>query len=225
MIAGHLRRWARGHTRRRRYSPVGLAFHWGVAALVVFQLAWGWRTERLPAGYEKVEAYVIHGHVGLLIFGLALLRIGWRLMVPGPLNDADKPGWQSKAAHLTHYTLYACLLLLPLSGWAMLSATAPELARAAAGPLPWPRFPFGDLSPAQRWAVELWSQRVHFALVVLLIGLLPLHVGATAQHHVLHRHDVLEGMLPGVARLERRILKALRRRPQARRPPHRSAAG
>lgn len=219
MIGERLRRWARGHTRRRRYSPVGVAFHWTMAVLVVFQMLWGWRTGRLPVGYDKIDAYVIHGQVGVLILVLALLRIGWRAMVPGPINDADKPGWQSKAAHLTHYALYICLVGLPLSGWAMLSATAPELVH------PWPPLPFHALEPQQRWAVEIWTERAHFGLIILLLVLLPMHVAATAQHHVLHRHDVLEGMLPGVSRLERRVLKGLRRRPPGPRPPPRSAAG
>lgn len=225
MIVTRLRRWARGHTRRGRYSPVGVTFHWVTAALVLFQLVWGWRVGRMPAGYDKLEAYVIHGRVGLLLLTLALLRIGWRMMVPGPINDADKPGWQSRAAHLTHLALYATLIALPLSGWAMLSATGPALAQAAAAPVPWPQLPLEHLAPAQRWMVELWSERIHFTLVMLLLVLLPLHVAATAQHHVLHRHDVLEGMLPGVTRLERAVLKSLRRTSKARRSRRPSAAG
>ena len=225
MIVRRLRRWARGHTRRRRYSPVGVAFHWTVATLVFFQLAWGWRTGRLPAGYDKVEAYVIHGQVGFLLLGLTLLRMAWRLAVPGPINDADKPGWQSTAAHVTHGLLYACLLILPLSGWAMLAATAPDLAERASGAMPWTALPLQDLRPVQRWTLELWSERIHFGAVILLLVLLPLHIAATAQHHVLHRHDVLEGMLPGLTRTERRILKALRRKPRRSRSPRPSSAG
>ena len=57
--------------------------------------------------------------------------------------------------------------------------------------------------------------------MVALLGLIPLHVGATLEHHLLHRHDVLEGMLPGVRGLELRLQKALKRRLKA----HRSRAG
>ena len=40
--------WAAGHTDEGRYSPVGIVFHWTMAALVLFQLFWGWWMGRLP---------------------------------------------------------------------------------------------------------------------------------------------------------------------------------
>ncbi|WP_374471654.1 cytochrome b [Phenylobacterium sp.] len=211
MILEAVRRWARGHTRRKRYSPVGVAFHWTVAGLILFQLWWGWRTGRLPVGYDKLEAYEVHSQVGLLIFVLTLLRMAWRLMIPGPVNDADKPGWQSQAAHLTHLALYACLLGLPLSGWAMLSATAREQELSVAGVAPWPQLPLDALPEAQRWLIEAWAEQMHFGFIILLLALIPLHVGATAKHEFVDRDDVLRGMLPGIRRLERALAAAPRR--------------
>ena len=66
-MLGRLRRWAQNYTRRRRYSPLDMALHWTTAALVLFQLWWGFRTGHLPAGHDKAEAYVIHSQIGLLI--------------------------------------------------------------------------------------------------------------------------------------------------------------
>jgi len=34
------------------------------------------------------------------------MRFCWRLLVADPINDADKPGWQSKAAHVTAWAFY-----------------------------------------------------------------------------------------------------------------------
>ncbi|WP_334164123.1 cytochrome b [Phenylobacterium sp.] len=210
-----VRRWARGHTRERRYSPVGVAFHWTVAGLILFQLWWGWRTGRLPVGYDKLEAYELHSQVGLLIFVLTLARMTWRILIPGPRNDADKPGWQSTAAHLTHVTLYVCLLGLPLSGWAMLSATAREQGLSVAGVAPWPLLPLAGLSEPHRWAIEAWAEQVHMVLIVGLLLLIPMHVGATVKHEFVDRDDVLRGMLPGVRRLERFVAAGPRRIRQA----------
>lgn len=211
MIVARLRAWARGHTRRKRYSPVGVTFHWAMAALILFQLWWGWRTGRLPVGSAKVDAYETHSQVGLLILVLALLRMLWRLMAPGPLNDADKPGWQAKAAHLTHYLFYTCLVGLPLSGWAMLSATALEQDLSLMGVVSWPHLPFANLPPAMRWAIETWAEQIHFGLILLIGLLIPIHVGATLKHEFVDRDDVLRGMLPGVRRLERFLARAPRR--------------
>lgn len=206
MIVESVRSWARGHTRERRYSPVGVTFHWTVAALILFQLWWGWRTGRLPVGADKLQAYEIHAHVGLLIFVLTLLRMGWRLMVPGPINDADKPGWQSTAAHATHYALYAVLLALPISGWAMISATAPDLELKLGGLVAWPHLPLQDLAPETRWRIETWAEVVHAAAVAALVVIIPLHVGAALKHEVVDQDDVLRGMLPGLRPL-RRLLR------------------
>lgn len=219
-----LRRWARGHTRQRRYSPVGITFHWLVAALVLFQLGWGWRIGRLPVGPEKLDAYHLHVQLGLAILLITLLRMAWRIMVPGPINDADKPGWQSTAAHATHYTFYACLVGLPLSGWAMLSATASDQPLTLLG-LPWPFLPFHELALATRWSIEAWAEWIHFGFVGVLVLLIPAHAGAALHHHFIHRHDVLEAMAPGLTALEETLRPGPPRRRRPRRSPRPSAAG
>lgn len=225
MIVERLRRWARGHTHKRRYSPVGVAFHWTVAGLILFQLWWGWRTGRLPVGHDKLQAYEIHVEVGLLILVITLMRMVWRIMIPGPVNDADKPGWQSKAAHATHFAFYGCLIVLPVSGWAMLSATAPEIELSLGGFAPWPQLPFSSLEPEQRWAIEAWAEVIHLWVVYALLVLIPLHVGATLKHEVVERDDVLSGMLPGVRRLERALASGWWRMLRARRPRRATGGG
>ncbi|MCR8704391.1 hypothetical protein NWP07_12005, partial [Weissella cibaria] len=49
--------WAAGHHDEGRYSPVGIAFHWTMAALVVFQIGWGFWMGRQPVGAAMVAAY------------------------------------------------------------------------------------------------------------------------------------------------------------------------
>jgi cytochrome b561 len=225
MIVERIRHWARGHTRQRRYSPVGIAFHWTMAALILFQLWWGWRISRLPVGYDKLEAYEVHSQVGLPILILTLMRMAWRLMIPGPINDADKPGWQSVAAHATHYAFYVCLIGLPLSGWAMLSATAGEQELSLAGVLPWPQLPFSSLTPEQRWSIEAWAELIHFGFIIAIVLLIAVHAGAALKHELFNRDDVLDGMLPGLATLQRWASSVRRRIARPLRPPQASADG
>ena len=121
MIAA-LQAWAARYADDRRYSPVGQIFHWMMAALVLFQLWWGWHMSRIPAGGDKIEAFRTHAEIGLLMLVLAAMRALWRLVIPGPVNDADRLGWQTIAAYVTHILFYLCFFGLPLSGWAMWSA-------------------------------------------------------------------------------------------------------
>lgn len=215
-LVAKIQAWARKDTRDEKdYSPVGQFFHWTMAALVVFQLWWGWFVGRLPVGPEKLEGYQLHSRVGVLILVLILLRAVWRLMVPGPTNDADKPGWQSFAAHALHYAFYFILVALPISGWAMWSSMAAEQPLSLAGVAPWPQLPFEGLPRETRWAIMRWAETIHLALVWALLVLIPMHVGAALKHHFWDRDDVLAGMTP--------LLEPLpKRRSQARReaPPH-----
>jgi len=203
--------WAAGHADEGRFSPVAIVFHWTMAALVIFQLGWGWWMGRLPVGGGKVAAYDVHYAVGVLMLTLALGRGAWRLLAPGPINDADKPGWESTAAHVTHYVFYTCLFALPLSGWAMISATGRETDLALLGFVSWPLLPLQDLPNPRLWALEAASEWMHWGLVVTLLLLIPIHVSAALKRHFIDRDDVLHGMLPVVPQLSPRRTRWQRR--------------
>jgi cytochrome b561 len=203
--------WAAGHHDEGRYSPVAIVFHWTMAVLVTFQLAWGWWMGRLPVGGDKVAAHDLHYLVGVLMLVLALGRGAWRALAPGPINDADKPGWESTAAHVTHYLFYTCLFGLPLTGWAMISATGREQQLTLLTFIPWPLMPMQDQSMAARWRVEAVAEWMHWGLIVALLLLIPIHVGAALKHHLIDRDDVLHGMLPVVPQLSRRRTRWQRR--------------
>jgi cytochrome b561 len=197
MLEG-LRAWARTHTEQDRYSPVGIAFHWIMAALVVFQLGWGFYADWLMPGGGKLAAYEVHAAAGLLVLVLAILRGAWRLVIPGPVNDADRLGWQTAVARVTHVLFYLCFAALPLSGWVMWSALAPPEGLRLAGLVPWPQVPLSGLPFETRAALLGAAERVHHWLSLLLLVLIPAHVAAALKHHFWDRHDVLRGMLPEV---------------------------
>lgn len=203
--------WAAGHHDEGRYSPVAIVFHWTMAALVAFQLFWGWWMGRLPVGGDKVAAHELHYAIGVLMLVLALGRGAWRLLAPGPINDADKPGWESNAATVTHYLFYTCLFGLPLTGWAMVSATEREKELTLLGLAGWPLLPFQALDNVARWRIEAVTEWMHWGLVITLLLLIPLHVGAALKHQIIDRDDVLHGMLPVVPKPKPRRTRWQRR--------------
>ena len=83
-LVANILEWAAGHHDAGRYSPVAIVFHWTMAAIIFFQLFWGWWMGRLPVGADKLFAYELHFALGILMLVLALGRSGWRLMAPGP---------------------------------------------------------------------------------------------------------------------------------------------
>lgn len=190
---------------RPHYHPIGIGFHWLMAALVIAQLFWGWRTSLLPPGYDKLDAYGVHALIGVAILLLAFMRAGWRIIAPFILPDLERPedlpGWQRLAAEVTHIALYVLLFALPLSGWLMLSAAATNDSIALPWDWSWPLLPFvEELSFVERAWLEQTAERLHFAMVWLMMALVALHVGAALKHHFIDRDDVLARMIPALSR-------------------------
>lgn len=190
-----IRTWARTHTSKRRYSPVGVAFHWGMAVIIAAMFWLGWRMGRLDAGSAKIGAFQLHMIVGLFTLMIAVLRLLWRLLIPGPVNDADNLGIQTLLAQLTHGAFYVCFAGLPLSGWLTWSAFAGD-ERLDLGLFYIPPFPFEILRFEQKSLILYWADASHHFLIWVLLIIIPAHAGAALKHHFWDRHDVLVGMLP-----------------------------
>lgn len=190
--------WSKSYRDRGKYTPVGVAFHWIMAAVVIYQLYSGWAMQRYLVGAAKLDAYQLHSEIGLTLLLLGALRLLWRLIVPGPINDADNQGWRSAMAHATHAAFYTLFAILPLSGWAMWSAIQPARPLHLAGLVAVPAMPFHALSiDWQRWVLH-FAEDIHVTAAIVLAVLVPGHALLAIKHHFWDRDDVLEGMLPEV---------------------------
>jgi cytochrome b561 len=101
-----------------RYTRPAVLLHWAVAAIVVAQYPLGWWMQTLakqPPG-PRAEMFNLHKSIGLAIFALMIVRLGWRLGHPPPLLP-PMPRWQVIAARGTHWLLYAVLIGMPLTGY------------------------------------------------------------------------------------------------------------
>jgi cytochrome b561 len=127
----------------------------------------------------------LHKSIGLVVFALVLLRIGWRLgHRPQPL-PASMPRWQVLAASAVQWLLNACLLLLPVTGFLGASYTRSGVVF------------FGLHLPAWRapdhdTAELLFS--VHQALGWILVWLVTVHLLAALKHLLLDRDRVFQRM-------------------------------
>jgi cytochrome b561 len=124
-------------------------------------------------------------------------------------------------SYVTHILFYLCFFALPLSGWAMWSTVKGEELKVA-GIIPWPYMPFETLAPQIQWWILDWAEGIHALLIILLVLMIPIHVGAALKHHFWDRHDVLRGMLPD---LEGDEPEAPKHKPTPRAPRRSKAAG
>jgi len=113
-------------SRRLRYSNVAIALHWAIAALILYNLTSGLLRPVLPRGF-----FVFHVSSGITILVLTVVRIGWRLTHRAP-PYLPMARWDKGLAHSVHFLLYAAMLFMPLSGWAMISANPPAGSPGAA---------------------------------------------------------------------------------------------
>ena len=158
----------------QRYSPVAIALHWFLAAALIYQVALGWWMLDLPKAPPGLRAgwFHVHKSIGIRLARAVLVRLSWRLGHPVAPHDG-LPKWQRRAATWSHRLLYACMLLLPLSGY-MGSVFSGYPVKFFGHALP----SWLPPSPAGK---ELMSV-LHFGLVWLFMGLVTLHVSAALWH-------------------------------------------
>jgi cytochrome b561 len=175
-----------GNARGDRYSRGAIAFHWVIAALVLFNLALGIFHDSLPREWKVMP---VHKSVGITVLVLTLGRIAWRLTHRPPSLPARMPGWEKAAANAAHFLLYALLLILPLTGW--LLSSNPNKPR----PFSWFFLFDVPVLPATP-AIARNAHQAHELLGWVMAGLVAIHILAALRHHFLLRDRVLTRILP-----------------------------
>lgn len=105
--------------RPRRYDRGARLMHWLIGALLIAQILFGFFMDDLAPRNTPARAQVINLHksVGIMLGLLILVRLGWRLAHRPPAWPPSMPKWQQAAARWGHVGLYACMVLMPLSGF------------------------------------------------------------------------------------------------------------
>lgn len=171
---------------RTRFGWVSIVIHW-VMALAVFGMfalgVWMVELEYYDAWYHK--APWIHRSVGLLLLGLLVLRLVWRLINIVP--DIMGAPWERAVALWVHRGHYLIMFALIISGY--LISTADGRAIDLFG---W--FDVPALLPAEKGREEL-AGLVHKVLAWGFMAYVAMHAGAALKHHVIDRDATLLRML------------------------------
>lgn len=183
----------------RTYGTVTRTFHWLTALLIFTAIPLGVYANRLP--YDTAEAlawkaqvFSIHKTVGILTFAVALARILWAVTQPKPAPLHPERRSETLAAEVTHWALYAALVVVPLSGW-ITHAAAEGFA-----PILWPLGQSLPLVPVSV-AWETGAAAVHIVFTKVLIAAILLHVAGALKHALVDRDATLSRMVHGRADL------------------------
>ena len=171
-----------------RYGPVAIALHWIVAALILFNLAYGLYLVGLPLSPQKLRYFSYHKWVGVTVLLLAAARLLWRLTHRAPALPAAMPPWERRAAKASHALLYVLFFAAPLSGWLFSSASGFQTVYLGVLPIP-------DLLAKNRELADVLKV-THRWINYTMAALIALHAAAALKHHFIDRDDVLVRMLP-----------------------------
>lgn len=159
--------------------------HWLTAVLILIQIPLGFYAEEIKLSPLKLDLFVWHKSLGMLILLLAIERLLWRITGTIP-KTADASSLQRRLAQLAHATLYVLMIALPISGWIISSAAN----------IPTKLFWLIELpaitGPDE--ALKSLAAEAHKVCVFLLIAILVAHIGAALRHHFIMRDSILKRM-------------------------------
>ena len=182
----------------RRYNAVAMTLHWLIAALIVTNICLAWYFNSLT-GLPKIPPVQLHKSFGITILLLSLARLAWRIVSPPPPLPASLKPWERIAAGTVYALFYVVMIGMPLSGWALTSASAIIRFEPIKlfGTVPWPAIaPLTHLPPPAMKQTHDTFVTVHGLLADLAYGLIVVHAAAALRHLVLLRDGVMGRMVP-----------------------------
>jgi superoxide oxidase len=169
------------------YPPSLIALHWATVLILAVLFTAIEVRGYFPKGSATRDLLIAtHKSLGVLVFILVIIRATIRARATRPAIWPQPPAWQNAIATLTHATLYAAMIAMPVLGVMMTSAAG----RAT---------PFFGLHipPLIAENKDLAHQLVdiHEFIGNALYYIIALHAGAALFHHYAMRDNTLVRML------------------------------
>jgi cytochrome b561 len=137
---------------------------------------------------RKLQLYSWHKWVGVTVFFLLLVRVGWRITHQPPALPEQMSKLQRIASHVGHTALYLLMIAIPISGWLMSSAKGYQTVWFGVLPIP-------DVLGKDKQLGDALAE-LHGALNGLLMFIVAIHVLAALKHHFIDRDNILRRILP-----------------------------
>lgn len=174
------------------YAPAHRALHWLMAIMVIAMVPVGkYMVERGKAtNFDPLTATLYSGHklTGFILIWLLALRIVVKRRHGVPPPVATLTPFERIASTAVHHLLYALLLVVPLLGWAGVSAFG---AREVFG-----LFSLPPILP-QDQALAKQILALHGAAAMLMVLLVAAHIGGALMHLIIKKDGVFRRMWPG----------------------------
>jgi cytochrome b561 len=185
------------------YSRAAMLLHWSIAALILIDFAFALSFTRFNPGetWYFRAAYRMHMSAGMPLLALSMSCVAWRLLHTYPALPRDMHTMTRALAKIAHTLLYVFIVVVPATGWAILSVRNSPVG--IFGKVNWPNIAYlAHMTHDQRVRFNDLLLPIHAKLSYIGISLVALHIAASLYHHFWRGDDVLMRMLP---RMRRRI--------------------
>ena len=174
-----------------RHTRTAIVLHWLIFGLLIAQYIVGWTMPHIGRNTPVTMLISLHFSIGVLIIGVIIVRLAWRITHGEPAHEAGIPSWQLRLASVVDWLLYLLLIVVPFLGW----------LNASYRGMPITFFGLFGVPPlvgthAAGWS---WTGDIHVLIAeYAILSLVGLHVAAALYHRYVRHDQVLQRMLPGV---------------------------
>ncbi len=179
------------------YTKTAVILHWLMAVCMIVMLAVGlvMGEDDILSPDARYAAYQFHKSLGLTFLLLTFVRIGWRLTHKAPSLPQGMTRIEIILSKLVHMAFYGLMVILPLTGWAIVSSSPRGFPTMWFGLFQWPHIPFLTHIENKEEFSDM-TEEIHETLAWICIVLIVLHAAAAMKHHLVNRDAVLTRMLP-----------------------------
>jgi cytochrome b561 len=173
-----------------RYTRTAIVLHWLLAVALLGQIGFGFALDAIAPRSTPARAPVINLHksFGLVLFALIALRVMWRLRHPPPAWPSSMSAFEQRAARIGHRALYACMVVMPLSGY-----VGSNFSKYGVVFFGMPLEPWGPENPS----IYAVFNGVHVGTAFVFAALIAGHVAMALKHAWVDRDGVVARIWPG----------------------------
>jgi cytochrome b561 len=174
-----------------RYNTAIIIIHW----LMALSFFWMFSSGFLMVNSEinpslKFKFYQWHKASGVLLLILIALRIIAKIFTSTPKMTRDFSKIEIKLAKINYLLLYFFMILMPLTGWIMVSSSPYGLPTIVFDLFEWPHIP----NIASNEEISYLAKNLHFYFAIIFASLIALHISAVIKHKIINKINLIKRM-------------------------------
>jgi cytochrome b561 len=178
-----------GKAMINRYSSLARGIHWFTALAIVALAVLGfWMTQRASANlWDNLTntLYGWHKLIGFTVLLITIIRFCLKLNSKIPPYPNTVSPYLVKVASIVHYIIYGLLFVVPMLGWAGITAYP---ALITLGDYSLPAMP--GIPKSEPLAKQIFQ--IHGLLAMTLIAIASLHIAAAINHLMIKRDGIFQ---------------------------------